>query len=214
MSKIDPWALLRAREEVTISEAARIVSGVPHGRQYPQMRPDWTQELRDEKGNLDATYRELVASIGELGVTVRKVPIAKQGRSIVSTGLGDMWAPSTRVVAPPATKDEYGPVKLAALKAWSDARGLRPEFFYPVDGNSGGKAFSTTERENLLGLIAVLAEAAGLDLRTETKGHAEGKTIAGWASRRSLRVTAETVAKKLVEGRTFIHPIGPERNSN
>jgi hypothetical protein len=31
-------------------------------------------------------------------------------------------------------EDHYGPIPIEKLKAWCDARGLRPEYFYPEKG--------------------------------------------------------------------------------
>jgi hypothetical protein len=107
----------------------------------------------------------------------------------------------------------YGKVQRAALVEWLEKRGDRPAFFFP-DGASTGKPLGTTERETLLGLIAVLAEAAGLDLREETKGHAEARKIQGWASFRQCNLSSETIAKKLVAAREVIFPRGPEGHSN
>ena len=166
MSNNDPWSLLRARDEFTLDEAARIVSGVPHGRKYPAMRPDWTQELRDEKGALEATSRELIESVVELGVEVRSVPNKSQERRIVSTGLGDMWEPIRHAAPSIGTHLEYGRVKRDALKDWCDARALRPVFFYPVGTDDGGANFapgvSEAKSNRVIAVLALLlAEKSG-----------------------------------------------------
>lgn len=213
MSNNDPWALLRTRDDFTLDEAARIVAGVPHGRKYPAAQAGWSQDLRDEKGRLDATFRELIACAAELGIEIRKVPNTLQSRRKVVTAVGEMWEP-IRVAASSGTHLEYGRVRRDALEKWCGSRGMRPAFFYSVPAVEADKKLGTRERDTLLGLIAVLAEASGLDLRAETKGHTEAKQVAAWAAARRLNISTETIAKKLVQGREVIHPVGPVRGSN
>lgn len=206
MSKPDPFALLRTRADFTLEEAARIVCDVPPSRLYPEKPGDWSQELRDEKGRVTEALRELRADAENFGVAVKRFPASREARYNEITG-------RQHAVTTPA-RTEYGRISRDMLAAWCESRQLKPEFFHRIPAEDANKPLTTKERETLLGLVAVLAEAAGLDLRAETKGHAESKRIAAWAAARKLPLTSETIAKKLVEGRTLIHPRGPVPHSN
>ena len=206
MSKPDPFALLRTRADFTLEEAAGIVCDVPPSRIYPGKPGDWSQELRDERGRVTEALRELRADAEAFGVVVKRFPVSHQYRHNEFTG--------RQIVNTTPARVEYGRISREALGAWCESRQLRPEFFHPMPVEDADGTLRTTERETLLSLVAVLAEAAGLDLRPETKGHRESKRVAAWAATRKLSLTPETIAKKLVEGRTLIRPVGPERDSN
>ena len=81
----------------------------------------------------------------------------------------------------------------------------------PQRANAGGASLLTTERDTLLALIGALCELAGFDLRKPTKGHAEAKAMATALADRNVRITNETVAKKIAAGREVIAPKGSTR---
>lgn len=97
---------------------------------------------------------------------------------------------------------------------WCDKHGY-PHPWAPGDQSSNRtsevKPLVTRERETLLSLIAVLAELAGIDLRPDTKGHAEAASIMGELQARKVNIDKRTVADKLTAARELIAPKGPGR---
>lgn len=207
MENNDPWGLMRGRDKFLLWEAAHIVSNVPTFRQHvfalgvetstKDDRDDCARVLEAEwelKGAADALCEWIWH--GRDDDAPPPWTLSTFGCQVVTDGKGKV----TR----------YGPIQRAALEAWCSARGMRPAFFQ-TEAREADKPLATLERETLLSLIAVLAEAAGIDLRAETKGHAEAKRIRTWADRRKVTLSAETIAKKLVAAREQIYPIGPEQ---
>lgn len=206
MENNDPWGLIRGRDKFVLREAAHIVSNVPTFRQHVFALGVDTSTKDDR----DDCARVLEAEWELKGAAAALCEWVWHGRE------GDkppLWAFSTfgcqEVADGKGKVTRYGPIQRAALEAWCRARGMRPAFFQ-TEAREADKPLATLERETLLSLIAVLAEAAGIDLRAETKGHAEAKRIRTWAAPRKVTLSAETIAKKLVDARTLIRPIGPE----
>lgn len=75
--------------------------------------------------------------------------------------------------------------------------------------DASAKSLTTRERETLLSLIGALCEVAGIDLRRETKGHAEAKRLAPELTLRNVKITNQVVAEKITAGRDLIAPKGP-----
>lgn len=211
MTTPDPFALARSRTTFTLEEAAHLVCDVPLSRRYPAKSAAWTQEQRDEFGMVQEALRELRGDAPRLGVTVTHHPAKKDFRHNKLTG-------ETYHAATHPARDEFGEVTRDALQAWCESKGLRPASLFgepstahPTSAANGSQKaeLTTRERETLLRLIGVLCEAAGIDLRNETKGHAEAARIATWAEERNARTSTETIASKITAARELIAPKGP-----
>ena len=67
----------------------------------------------------------------------------------------------------------------------------------------------TKERENLLAMIATLAELAGIDLRPERLPDGTAKTVESALKARGVKLKAQAVGDKLKAAREMISPKGP-----
>jgi hypothetical protein len=106
---------------------------------------------------------------------------------------------------------------VAEVKKWHAAyqrASGRQSSFHVSEDQSQSASLGTRERETLLGLIAVLAELAGIDLRPDTKGHAEAASIMEELRARKMNIDKRTVAAKLAAARELIAPKGPGRITN
>lgn len=206
MTTTDPLALWRSAEQFSLAEAACLIHSVPPSRTYPTQRDGLTQAMRDEQGLVGDTLKMLKADARALGVVVRHVP----SKTVI--GYNEITRAS-HVHRSVQAHDEFGRVARAAVVAWCELKEMRSPFFFPeqtaASSNGGEKPIGALERDTLLSLIAVLCEAAGIDLRAESKMHAEAARIVVWGGARKLATSSETIAKKLVEARTRISPKGP-----
>lgn len=205
MTTQDPFtALDRSCDAFTLEAAARIVCDVPLSRRYPRRPQDWTQALRDEHGAISEALKQLQADAATLGVSV--TPVSEQ-----VTWAHNDFTDKDYVQRREPVRTDYGKVGRAALQAWCDSKGMHPVFFcQPSQAASpAANPLQTRERETLLALIGVLCEAAGIDLRAETRGHAEAKRIARWATVRNVTTSKETIATHVVKARELIAPKGP-----
>lgn len=206
MTTLDPLALWRSAEQFSLAAVACLIHMVPPTRAYPAQRDGFTEAMREEQGLIKAALQMLQADAQELGVAVRHVPATSE------TGFND-FTREWHVTNTAGSRDEFGPVARAAVVAWCERKRMRPAFFFPEQtassSDGGGKSIGTRERETLLSLIAVLCEAAGIDMRVDSRMHAEAARIVAWGAGRQLTTGAETIAKKLVEARDFIRPKGP-----
>lgn len=125
MTTPDPLAL--SRDAFTLEQAARVVCEVPLSRKYPHRPTDWTQELRDERGKVDAWRLDLERDASTLGVTATHHPAQRNIRQNPLTG--EHYQAGGR-----AAWTKYGEVTRAALVEWCKAKGLRPSALFPPDG--------------------------------------------------------------------------------
>lgn len=151
MVKSDPYAMVRNRDEFSLSEAARIVCDVPTARVYEGRRQEWSQEMRDEKARVDEALRELKADASAYGVPVRHHP------EVVKRAFNSITREDYVQGTIPA-RIEYGPITRDSLQAWCEARGLRPMFFHPESVDGAGLPAPVSVAEcNANRAIAVMA---------------------------------------------------------
>lgn len=217
----DPLALWRNKDPLPLGEAAALLAGEPPGRRY------YPKEVPEDRRAWDAVcaFRsELLAALVSKELDATVVPKKTGGERLNGVGsvewLRDAYASAHEPrYAPVHTEVDWEKTKVgqADLRAWCEQREIATEFFCGRTESPSGD-MTTRERETLLELVAALAELAGLDLRLETAGHAEAKKLAPELEARGVKTKAETVAKKLKEGRDLIRPKGPGRvtdsNSN
>lgn len=163
--KNDPWALLREREEVNLSEATHIVAGIPLWKRHIPPNDNSPHELREEWAQLaEAEY----ALIGDSSALCRWTDSLKpeSKRKILE------WSEAGWFVKhhEDGREDHYGPIPIEKLKAWCDARGLRPEYFYPEKGEaqtagSVPDELTPKREKTLLRIIRALDVMANLPMR-------------------------------------------------
>lgn len=213
----DPLAPWRNELPVTFNEAARLVLDIPGSRGY-RMYAKLSEERKEECDNVQDMLKRLCAAAmkppGEAWRLEAEIVYSKpDGSGQAAHGMGNREWRERDSPAPAPVPDaaiEINPsastITRDALRAWCEANGLRPSVLFP----DADKPLGTSERENLLRLIGVLCELAGIDLRTDTKGHAEARRIAEAMEKRNVKIGKETVAKNIAAARNLIAPKGPE----
>lgn len=165
MLKNDPWALLRGREEVNLSEATHIVAGIPLWKRHTPPNDNSPHELREEWAQLaEAEY----ALIGDSSALCRWLDSLKPESKLKRWD----FSPAGWFVKhhEDGTEDHYGPISIDNLKAWCDARGLRPEYFYPENDETHSVTTASVEltskrEKTLLRIIQALSVMAKLPER-------------------------------------------------
>lgn len=223
-SSPDKYRLTRQRDSFTLHEAANLLCDAQLARTFrePALR-DGAE--RDDYAKYYEAHKLLVQSIAD----------------------GLLPLVSTSPPRPDGSPDlDNGVVLESSLRAWARARGIAWGYFEdpaPVAQSTTSPRAGTAsaaddeqavhagltkddpdslkerERSTLLSIIGVLCEAAGIDLSRDTQGHGEAKLILEFGRPRGLRLSAETIAKKIAAAREQIHPKGPasltgDSNSN
>ncbi|MBS0194783.1 MAG: hypothetical protein JSR34_11105 [Proteobacteria bacterium] len=207
-AKRDPLAKWRDKQMFTLSDtAALLVDGAYPHKTYPPRSVNWTAEERTEYDAVTGALRELVAAAQAKTLPAQLNYSQAQIKQSFVTGERYVARIGGEILPGSST------VMREDVKRWlvEHHPSWLPAFFFPEDGaeSGGSRPLGRLERENLLRLIGVLCEAAGIDLRGETKGHAESTIIATWASPRNVTLTSEKIAEKVVAARELIRPIGP-----
>jgi hypothetical protein len=118
------------------------------------------------------------------------------------------------------THESWTEAKVSLAEFRETGESLDPPFTFPPEypaaspqgrkkSDNNSKQLATLERETLLGMIGALCELAGIDLRNDTKGHAEAKMLAPLFESRGVRLTSQTIASKIAAARELISPKGP-----
>jgi hypothetical protein len=195
----DPFGPWRDLEEFEISEAARLCAGVTPYRTFKPYRIR-DREESEEAARVAKWNERLKAAAADLGVTVTPERVVVKYSEKRNRFTGEFDEIKTVI---PAKRT----VTRAALVAWLDSIGQRPPFFFPEPEE---KPLGTRERRTLLGVIGVLAELAGFDLREQTQMHKEARGLEPYMKVRRVTIKPETLAQKLREARAEIAPKGPE----
>lgn len=204
----DHLAAYRSKQTLSIHEAACLIENTSPNMRFARRDPpveerhlvakieDWKRALREaaQAGN---PLLGIAIQYDSVFVPNRRdswfvTNFATEQRPTGTYKKSEAWARTT--------------VERPNLIAWLDSIGHRPAFFFPPETD---KPLTTTERETLLGIIAVLAEMAGIDLQEGFKKYTAANKVLPHAAARKMKVTSETLANKLSEARELINPKGP-----
>ncbi len=212
---LEHLAAWRGRNPLTIRRAGSLIAGVDPHYQFPV----WGKRTEAERERLAVVtgWQErlwsaaqgqsedppLAATINNK-ITEHKASSDPYVREFSKQTSARAWTEKTPDPA-------LSTVRVEDLCAWLESIGHRPAFFFPepVETPPADKPLTTTERETLLGIIAVLAEMAGIDLREGFKKYTAADKVLPHADARKMKASRETLANKLSEARELINPKGP-----
>lgn len=208
---LEHLAAWRGRDPLTIPQAASLIVGVRPSAPFMTEKRTATERTGVELQVFD-WYERIVldAKSGQLRFDLKTGPAGKP-TTLINERNGTIVHVYSEGGARHVPKYELSTVFVKDLCTWLESIGHRPAFFFPepVETPPADKPLTTTEKDTLLRIVAVLAEMAGIDLRKGFKKYPAADKITPHATARGLTVTRETLANKLNAARELINPKGP-----
>lgn len=212
---LEHLAAWRGRNPLTIRHAGSLIAGVDPHYQFPVLGK--RTEAERKRFAVVTGWQERLWSAAQgksedppLAATINN-KVTKH--TVGGSPFASEWMNPTpaREVTEKTPEPALSTVRVEDLCAWLESIGHRPAFFFPepVETPPADKPLTTTERETLLGIIAVLAEMAGIDLREGFKKYTAADKVLPHAAARKMKASRETLANKLSEARELINPKGP-----